>query len=638
MKYRGKIGKLLQSVAMKLTLTITTAVFLLCGIPRVRAQDQLISTIAGNHQEGFSGIGGPAIKAELGFMYGVVVDKAGNVYCADQANNVIWKISPGGNIYLYAGTGTQGYSGDGGQANQALLYAPSWVGMTPNGDLYFTDQQGIYIRKISAGGVISTVAGNPAQHFSGGDGGLFSAASFNSIRGIVSDAVGNIYISDNNSIRKVDASGTINTIAGTGTSGYSGDGGPATAAQLNEPYGVAVDKNGSIYVPDANNNIIRKIDQAGIITTIAGISQSAGYSGDGGPAVNAKFDFPWAIAVDDNGNLYVDDEGNWEIRKIDPSGTITAYGGDHLVGYSGDGGPAIDASISFPSALACDASGNLYFTDIYNYVVRVIKPCVAVAGASDPTVSIATANATVCSGMSILFKAAITDGGSSPAYQWQVNGVAAGPDSVLFSTDSLRDGDVVSCVLMAPGSCRAPVPSNTIAMTVKPSPTVQVRPDTAIAYGQSVLLNSVLGGPVAGYQWTPSVGLDNATLADPVASPEVTTMYRLTVAAGNGCKASDSVTVAVYRKFQLPNAFTPNGDGKNDVFRVPPGVGVRLVSMAVYNRLGEQVFRSARIDNGWDGTVGGQKQPAGVYIWAVEYVDLLTGKKIRLNGTVMLIR
>src|ERR1700722_5079617 len=197
---------------------------------------QVINTIAGSHVMGFRGAGGLAIQAQLGLLYGIAVDKSGNVYAADQSNNVIWKVSAGGIISLYAGTGIQGYSGDGAAASQALLYAPAWLGMDPGGNLYFTDQQGIYIREVTAGGIILTVAGNPAQHFSGGDGGPLAAATFNTIRGIFVDATGNIYISDNNSIRMVNTAGIIQKIAGTGTSGYSGDGGPALQAKLNEPY------------------------------------------------------------------------------------------------------------------------------------------------------------------------------------------------------------------------------------------------------------------------------------------------------------------------------------------------------------------------------------------------------------------
>jgi gliding motility-associated-like protein len=345
------------------------------------------------------------------------------------------------------------------------------------------------------------------------------------------------------------------------------------------------------------------------------------------------------LAVDGNGNVFIDDEGNWEIRKIDPTGIITDYGGDHQEGYSGNGGPAVAAEISFPTALACDATGNLYLTDVFNYVVREIKPCVAAAGTANPVVSIATSMTTVCSGVPVSFVATPTDGGVGPLFQWEVNGVDAGTDSVLFVTDSLQSGDVVSCIMTAAGSCSAPVGSNEIAMVVQPSPTVVVRPaDTVIAYRQSVGLVSVVTGPAAGYQWTPAAGLSNALAADPVATPEVTTTYQLTVSAAGGCSASDTGRVAVTRPFALPNAFTPNGDGRNDVFRVPPGVGVGLVRFEVYNRLGGRVFMTTDVSQGWDGTVDGARQPAGVYVWVIEYVDLLTGKRVRVEGTVILVR
>jgi gliding motility-associated-like protein len=189
------------------------------------------------------------------------------------------------------------------------------------------------------------------------------------------------------------------------------------------------------------------------------------------------------------------------------------------------------------------------------------------------------------------------------------------------------------------GSCAAPVGSNAIAMAVLASPGVKVRPaDTVIAYGESVNLESVITGPVVDYQWTPAVGLSNASVADPVAKPAETTVYRLTVRSGDGCLALDSALVVVYRRFFLPNAFTPNGNGKNDLFRIPPGVGVGLIRFEVYDRGGVQVFFSSDASRGWDGTVGGVPQPAGVYVWVVAYTDLLTEKRLQAEGTVLLVR
>lgn len=600
---------------------------------------QIITTIAGDHVMGFGGIGGPAVKAQMGMLYGIATDKSGNVFAADQSNNVIWKVDPAGTITLFAGTGLQGYSGDGGAATQALLYAPAWLAMDPRGDLYFTDQQGIYIREVNSVGVITTVAGNPAKHFSGGDGGLLAGATFNSIRGLFCDAAGNLYISDNNTIRIVNVAGIISTIAGTGQSGYSGDGGPAILAQLNEPYGVGVDKAGNIYVPDANNNVVRKINTLGVITTIAGMQQSAGYNGDGGPATDAKLAFPWALTVDSSGNVFIDDEGNWEIRKVDAGGTITDYGGDHQIGYSGDGGPATEASISYPTALACDAAGNLYLTDVFNYVVREIKPCMAAPGTSRPAVAIATAELTVCSGVPISFTASAKDEGASPSFQWKVNGIDAGVDSMGFTTDSLHDGDSITCLMTAVGSCQAAVVSNVLAMVVHASPAVSVTPeDTAISYGQSVNLGSVTTGFIATYQWTPAAGLSYPNGGDPVATPRETTVYRLTVRTNEGCTASDSVKVEVYRKLAMPNSFTPNGDGKNDVFRIPQGVSVELESFEVFDRAGVRVFFTSNASQGWDGTIDGVAQPVGMYVWIMKYKDVLTGKRAMANGTIMLVR
>lgn len=1053
---------------------------------------QVITTLAGNHTEGFSGAGGPAISAEMGELYGVAADGAGNVYAVDNSFNVIWKVNSAGIISILAGTGIQGYSGDGGPAAAAQLYDPFWIGCDPAGNVYFTDQKGIYIRKVNSAGIISTVAGNPAAHFTGGDGGPFSAATFYSINAIVPDNAGNIYITDNNTIRKVNSAGIINTIAGSGPAGFGGDGGPATAALLEDPGAVGVDAAGNVYIPDGYNQRIRKVNTAGIITTIAGTG-TQGYSGNGGPAINATFRGPFAVVVDAAGNLYVDDEGNSEIRKIDITGTITDYAGNGIAGYSGDGGPAVAGEFTYPTGIAIDNSGNLYLADIINYVIRKVSNCIlaqisqqpaaaavciggnasfsvnvsnatgyqwqvnsgsgwtdlndggmyggsatsslsisAVSGAMNgnqyqcqlmnacgtyptsaamltvnsaapptltiaasasmvcagtpvsftaaptnggsapsyqwllngvnagtnsptytnpspaegdivscvltsnvtcvasptaasntiavavnpvvtPALSITASTAMICAGAQVTFTANPTNGGAAPSYQWQVNGVNAGTgnpvfassslangdvvncilssnvacassptafsnpipmlvnpllttgvtmnasanvicagaavsftvsptnggtapsyqwlvngndagaNSPMFSSSSLTNGDVVSCVMTsnaictvnpiatsnglavtvdplvtpavsitasattvcasapvsfvanptnggtapsyqwqlngvntgtnsptytnsgfvdgdvvdcvmsgdagcaasptaisntipvtvdpsvtagvtiaasagmicagtavsftasstnggaAPGyqwqvnghdvgtdnptfassslangdviscvltsslSCSSPVNSgNTIVMTVNPLPTVNLMSDTIIAYGQSIVLDATVDvggfGSIVSYTWVPASGLNNPALADPVAAPASSTTYQLTVETNEGCTASGKVAIGVFRSFQLPNAFTPNGDGENDVFRVPPSEGVEVIRFVIYNRWGGRVFMATNSGAGWDGTVGGQPQPAGTYVWQIEYRDILTGKPVRVNGTVILIR
>jgi uncharacterized protein (TIGR03437 family) len=242
-----------------------------------------------------------------------------------------------------------------------------------SGNLYIADSQNAKVRKVSSGGTISTVAGNGTPGY-GGDGSSATGAQLNTPTGVAVDGAGNLFIADfsNNRVRKVSPSGTITTVAGIGNSGYSGDGGPATNAQLNTPTGVALDSRGNLYIADAGNSVIRMVTAGGTITTIGG-NGTAGYSGDGGPATRAQLANPRAIAVDAVGNVFIAD-GSTVIRQIIyPTGIIQTIGGNGTRGYSGDGGLATSAQISGPSAVAQDASGNLYLADANNNAVRVLR-------------------------------------------------------------------------------------------------------------------------------------------------------------------------------------------------------------------------------------------------------------------------
>ncbi len=245
------------------------------------------------------------MNAALNQPYGVTPDSAGNLYIADDQNNRIRKVS-GGTITTVAGIGTMGFSGDGGPATSALLYIPHGVAADSAGNLYIADTGNLRVRKVS-GGTITTVAGNGTVSFSG-DGGPATSASINIPYGVAVDSAGNLYIADtgNNRIRKV-SGGTITTVAGNGTASFSGDGGPATSASINEPWAVAVDSAGNLYIADYANNRIRKVS-GGTITTVAG-NGVVGFSGDGGPATNALLGYPEGVAVDSAGNLYISDSG-----------------------------------------------------------------------------------------------------------------------------------------------------------------------------------------------------------------------------------------------------------------------------------------------------------------------------------------
>jgi uncharacterized protein (TIGR03437 family) len=313
--------------------------------------DGRIATIAGNGQFQFSGDGGPATRANLSLPTSVAVGNDGSLYVADASNSRIRKVSRTGLITTFAGNGLPGSKGDGGPATAASM-VPFAVTVDTAGNVYFTDSFSNNLRKVSPAGVVTLVAGNGQSDYSG-DNGPATAAALSFPTGVAVDGAGNIYIGDsgNNRIRKVSTDGIITTVAGNGKSDYAGDNGPATAAALHYPTGVAIDGVGNIYVADSSNNRIRKVSPAGLIATVAGNS-SRGYSGDGLPATDFALDYPTGVAIDGQGNLYIADAGNYRIRKVSPTGSIATLAGigkneNFGYGYSGDGGPATSAELNY---------------------------------------------------------------------------------------------------------------------------------------------------------------------------------------------------------------------------------------------------------------------------------------------------
>jgi sugar lactone lactonase YvrE len=339
----------------------------------VPANGGTINTLAGTGRSNYGGDGGPATSAQFSGPIGVAVDAGGTVYVADWDNSRIRAISPAGIISTVAGTGTRGAGGDGGPATSAQLYLPGGVAVAADGTLYVGDQQNHRVRAISPAGIMSTLAGTGTPGFSG-DGGPATAAQLNLPTGVAVDAGGTVYVADqsNHRVRAISPTGSIRTVAGTGTAGYGGDGGPAASAQLSSPYGVAVDAGGTLYVADRGNYCIRAISPAGIISTVAGTG-TPGFSGDGGPATSAQLNQPTGVAVDAGGTLYVGDRGNQRVRAISPAGIIRTVAGTGTAGYGGDGGPATSAQLRTPIGLAVDAGGTVYVADQSNNRVRVIK-------------------------------------------------------------------------------------------------------------------------------------------------------------------------------------------------------------------------------------------------------------------------
>ena len=356
---------------------------------RIRRIDPVgtITTVAGNGALGFSGDNGPATAAALISPSSVALDAAGNLYIADATNHRIRQVDPSGTITTVAGNGSSGFSGDNGSATEASLTNPAAVALDAAGNLYVADQGNQRIRRVDTAGTITTVAGNGTPGFSG-DNGPATAGSLAAPFGVALDVSGNLYIADrsNQRIRRVDPSGTITTVAGNGVQGFSGDNGPATAAALAVPLAVALDAAGNLYIADSGNHRVRRVDPAGKITTVAGTG-TAGFSGDNGPAAAARLNDPTRIALDAAGNLYIADRGNQRIRRVDTGGTIATVAGTGTAGFSGDNGPATAARLADPFGVALDLAANLYIADRENRRIRRVGPAGPSVDATPPTVA-----------------------------------------------------------------------------------------------------------------------------------------------------------------------------------------------------------------------------------------------------------
>jgi uncharacterized protein (TIGR03437 family) len=364
-------------------LFLTIAILTISGISY--AQPGTIETVAGNGSGAFSGDGGPAINAGVSPVEGIAFDSAGNYYIGSGGR--IRKVNTSGIISTFAGDGTGMYSGDGGPAISAGFAAssPASIAVDGSGNLYIMDV--LRVRKVDTSGIITTIAGNGSNGY-GGDGGPATSAVI-AADGVAADTVGNVYIADyiNNRVRKIDhATGVITTMAGNGNDlqqgGPAGDGNPATSVAIESPLAVAVDNAGNVYF-SAGARIL-KVDSSGIIHTVAGTG-TRGYSGDTGPAISAKLFAALALAVDSAGNLYFADPTNNRVRKVDASGIMTTVAGNGTRGFSGDGGPAIAAQVQNVNGVAVDGAGNIYFDDI----ARVREVFAPVASAA-PSVALAS--------------------------------------------------------------------------------------------------------------------------------------------------------------------------------------------------------------------------------------------------------
>jgi sugar lactone lactonase YvrE len=401
-----------------------------------------ISTVAGDGSGGYGGDGASATSALLSFPIGLALDSVGNVYISEYDNNRVRKVTPFGLITTVAGAGSPGFSGDDGPAIAAKLFKPYGLAVDSGGNLFIADSYNQRIRKVTPAGVISTFAGNGRNAFAG-DGGQATQAQLYPF-GIAVNSAGNLYIADwsNNRIRRVTPADVISTVAGSATQGFFGDGGPANVARLSGPYDVAVDGSGNLYIADYGNNRIRKVTPAGVISTVAG-NGTNGWSGDGGPAINASLSSPAGIAVDGGGNLYIADLGNERIRKVTAAGIISTIAGTGTSGFSGDGDPATAAQLSSPNGIKVDNAGNVYIADLGNHRIReiVAQPAVVTLNTSPAGLSLMVDGVPVTTPLTLSWL---------PGSTHTIEGAPQGSTDTRYAFASWSDAGSQSHVVTAP--------------------------------------------------------------------------------------------------------------------------------------------------------------------------------------------
>ncbi|MER5820784.1 RICIN domain-containing protein [Streptomyces mirabilis] len=411
-----------------------------------------IRTIAGTGDAGFKGDNKPALSAQLNRPCGVAVDRTGTLYFSDHDNHRVRKITTDGKISTVAGTGVAGDEGDNGPAVSAQLNGPRGVAVDSTGALYIADAENHRVRKVTADGKISTVAGTGAAGFSD-DGCLATDAELNYPYGVAVDSTGTLYFSehDNHLVRKITTDGKIRTVAGTGVAGDEGDEGPAASAQLNCPYGVAVDSTGALYIADAENHRVRKVTADGKISTVVGTG-AADFGGDGGPAASAQLDYPLGVVVDSTGTLYISDHNNHRVRKVTADGKISTVVGTGAADFGGDGGPAASAQLNYPFGLAVDCVDALYIADYVNNRVRKVASA-EMAGLPESGTVVSWANVRSRLRMGVA-RESTKDGAeihqslaaSRDHQRWRL--VVAGQDNgdVLYTIENVRSGKVLEVV------------------------------------------------------------------------------------------------------------------------------------------------------------------------------------------------
>jgi gliding motility-associated-like protein len=665
-------------------------------IRKINPLTGIVNTIAGNRTRGFSGDGGLATLASMNNPCSFVIDKQGNIFVCDKYNNRVRKIDAATHIIeTIAGNGTKTYSDNSHATQTGFPSQPSSIDIDNQGNLYiganeFESYGGqSYIFKIDAvTRVIKKIAGNGTNIYSGS--GMPALQTGFYITGIRVDLAGDIFFADpiHNCILKISTlAGIITTVAGSGTiNGYAyrGDGGLAVNALLNAPSDICFDLDANLLIADLGNEVIRKVDKiTGIITTVAG-NGIVGYSGDGGIAGCARLHIPNGSGVSQSGittdqfhNLYFCDQANTRIRKVDQNPVQVQTPGFFISTASIHPCPGEKVSVkgsvtsnvtlaqdqivcqSVKNGLVVGGDSLVYITDSLEnsdtvYCVlktqnNICQPVLVksnilvfkIQSGATPSVEVAPSDTAVCPNQSISFKATIFNANKVNAiYQWQINGINTGLNNSSYIIPNPRNGDNISCfVSTTTQNCPVVIKifSNVIPVKIKKAPQVSLSPtDTTIRAGSTIQLNATLLANTSSFSWQPLDNLVNASTLHPLASPTKTTQYHFRASSKDNCTIDQTLVVRISLPFYMPSAFTPNHDGKNDFFRIPPGANIDLTEFTIYNRWGEKIFFTRNPAVGWDGNFKGMEQPQGVYIYIIK--GNIEGQPILSNGTTILLR